>query len=260
MYRVFCTWLVCAVYMAFPYRSHSYIVATAKACWYKRGRVQGRLAPRLQAWGGSVQRPALLAFSRNGLAFPVAHRGAATPGWDRNMRRTTRLIAAASLFALCLPTSVDSARAASSVRKAQAAPRAQAPQPARSGPPHSFLFGSWTGGLFPVPAGSMTAASCLATPTVIFTRDVVLRATVADPVYLQRQIETVRTSPRGAEFRFISQGGGPVASSLGIEAPGSAGFGCESSDVLHVERRSETEIVFTGCTDFPNPLVRCPSR
>ena len=69
-----------------------------------------------------------------------------------------------------------------------------------------------------------------------------------------------RSAPRraAAEFRFIGQGGGAAASSLGIEGPGSSGFGCESADVLHVERRSENEIVLTGCTDFPNPLVRCP--
>lgn len=176
------------------------------------------------------------------------------------MRRTTRLIAAACAAALCLPAGLSGARAAPHAREAPAAPRTQAPQPTRSGPPHAFLFGSWTGGLFPVSAGSMTAASCLAAPTVIFTRDVVLRATVSDPVYLQRQVETVRTSPRGAELRFISQGGGAAATALGIEGPGSTGFGCESADVLHVERRSENEIVFTGCTDFPNPLVRCPSR
>ena len=180
------------------------------------------------------------------------------------MRLATRLISAAGLAA-CLASALP-ARAAPRAHDTQNTPHAQppqadkAPRAARGGPPHAFLFGSWTGGLFPVPAGSLTAASCLATPTVIFTRDVVLRATIADPVYLQRQIETVRTSPRGAEFRFITQGGGAAASSLGIEAPGSTGFGCESADVLHVERRSENEIMLTGCTDFPNPLVRCPSH
>ena len=177
------------------------------------------------------------------------------------MRLATRLIAAAGLATLCL--AAGPGRAAPRAHEAQGVPRAHAPQgatPARGGPPHAFLFGSWTGGLFPVPAGSLTAASCLATPTVIFTRDIVLRATVTDPVYLQRQIETVRTSPRGAEFRFISQGGGPAASTLGIEPAGSSGFGCDDPDVLHVERRSENEIAFTGCADFPNPLVRCPSH
>ena len=178
------------------------------------------------------------------------------------MRLATRLTAAAGLAALCLASGVP-AQAAPRARVTQGTPHAPAPRAgtaARGGPPHAFLFGSWTGGLFPVPAGALTAASCLAAPTVIFTRDVVLRATITDPVYLQRQVETVRTSPHGAEFRFISQGGGAAASSLGIEGPGSSGFGCESADVLHVERRSENEIVLTGCTDFPNPLVRCPSH
>ncbi|MGI4977431.1 MAG: hypothetical protein ACRYG6_10850 [Janthinobacterium lividum] len=179
------------------------------------------------------------------------------------MRLATRLIAASCLAASC-PAAASPARAAPHGHEAQAAaPRSAAPRagtPARGGPPHAFLFGSWTGGLFPVPAGSLTAASCLASPTVVFTRDLVLRATLTDPVYLQRQDETVRTSPRGAEFRFISQGGGPAASTLGIEPAGSTGFGCEDADVLHVERRSENEIAFPGCVDFPNPLVRCPTR
>ncbi len=185
------------------------------------------------------------------------------------MRLPTRLIAASCLAASCA-AAASPVRAASSARAAPHGHEAQAPPPravatragapARGGPPHAFLFGSWTGGLFPVPAGSLTAASCLASPTVVFTRDLVLRATLTDPVYLQRQDETVRTSPRGAEFRFISQGGGAAASTLGIEPAGSTGFGCEDPDVLHVERRSENEISFPGCADFPNPLVRCPSR
>ena len=62
----------------------------------------------------------------------------------------------------------------------------------RGEPPHAWLFGSWTGGIFPVPSGTVSAESCLATPVVIFTRDVVLRATLTDPVYLQREIETVQ--------------------------------------------------------------------
>ena len=36
-----------------------------------------------------------------------------------------------------------------------------------------------------------------------------------------------------------------------------AGFGCESPDILHVQRHSENEISFPGCAEFPNPLVRC---
>lgn len=177
------------------------------------------------------------------------------------MRLATRLIAAGGLAALCLAPAQATPHGHEAPPHAAAPRAAQAPRAAaRGGPPHAFLFGSWTGGLFPVQAGSLTAASCLASPTVVFTRDLVLRATLTDPVYLQRQDETVRTSPRGAEFRFISQGGGPAASALGIEPAGSTGFGCEDPDVLHVERRSENEIAFPGCADFPNPLVRCPSR
>ncbi len=132
----------------------------------------------------------------------------------------------------------------------------------RGEPPHAWLFGSWTGGIFPVPSGTVSAEACLATPVVIFTRDVVLRATLTDPVYLQREIETVRTSPQGAEFRFTAAGGGasPAGDALGISQPQAPGFGCETADVLHVVRRGENEITFPGCADFPNPLVRCPGR
>jgi hypothetical protein len=38
------------------------------------------------------------------------------------------------------------------------------------------------------------------------------------------------------------------------------GFGCISPDVLRVQRRTENEITFPDCKDFPYPLVRCPAR
>jgi hypothetical protein len=125
-------------------------------------------------------------------------------------------------------------------------------------PPHSWLFGTWTGGIFPVPAG-VTAEACLSQPVVIFTRDLVLRATLTEQVLSQREIETVRAAPQGAEFRFAATG--PLPSSLlGGAAAGRVGFGCETADVLHVQRRGENEIAFPGCADFPNPLVRCHTR
>ena len=164
------------------------------------------------------------------------------------MRRPAPLpsLAAASLLAAALLPGLLPAPA-----------RAQA----RGEPPHAWLFGSWTGGIFPVPAGAISAQACLATPVVIFTRDVVLRATLTDPVYLQREIETVRTSPQGAEFRFTAApGSGQAAQALGLAGQQAPGFGCESADVLHVLRQGENEISFPGCADFPNPLVRCPSR
>ncbi len=134
-----------------------------------------------------------------------------------------------------------------------------ASQPAA--PPHAWLFGSWTGGLFPV-SSSMTAEMCRAQPTVIFTRDVVLRASLIESSYTQRGVETARSTPAGTEFHFM-----PGASALGaLDAgllgrqppPPQVGFGCENPDVLHVQRRGENEISFPGCRDFPEPLVRCP--
>lgn len=131
----------------------------------------------------------------------------------------------------------------------------------QSQPPHAWLFGSWTGGLFPVP-GNLTAQACLAAPVVIFTRDIVLRATLTDVTFTQRVIETARTNPNETEFRFSPANSGQAGNALlGVTAgPTAAGFGCESPDVLHVQRRSDNEITFPGCAEFPNPLVRCPAR
>lgn len=132
------------------------------------------------------------------------------------------------------------------------------PAAAQALPPHAWLFGTWTGGIFPIPAG-MSAQACLSQPVVIFTRDLVLRATLTEQTLAQREVETARSSPQGAEFRFAAGLGG--SSSL-FSAAGSrtAGFGCEDPDVLHVQRRGENEIAFPGCSDFPNPLVRCNTR
>jgi hypothetical protein len=131
-------------------------------------------------------------------------------------------------------------------------------------PPHAWLFGAWIGGMFPPPS-EVTAKTCLAQPTVIFTRDVVLRAVLTDTTYAQRQVATVRATAHGFEFRFeapltpASTGGGLLGLGGESQAPAAVGFGCESPDVLHVERRGENEIAFPGCEDFPNPLVRCPA-
>jgi hypothetical protein len=129
-------------------------------------------------------------------------------------------------------------------------PHAQATAPS---PPHAWLFGAWTGGLFPAPSG-VTAQQCLAQPTVIFTRDVVMRATLTDVTYAERVIETVRLTVNGSEFRFVS---GPPPTS---NTPSVVGFGCDSPDVLHVVRRGENEITFPDCAEYPYPLVRCPGR
>jgi hypothetical protein len=128
-------------------------------------------------------------------------------------------------------------------------------------PPHAWLFGTWTGGLFPA-TSSMTAQACLATPVVIFTRDVVLRATLTEATYEQRVVETARTDPNGTEFRFAPAANeAPINPLLGVpDATQNRGFGCEDPNVLHVHRRGDNEISFPGCADFPNPLVRCPTR
>jgi len=124
-------------------------------------------------------------------------------------------------------------------------------------PPHAWLFGTWTGGIFPAPSG-LSDQACLSQPIVIFTRDLVLRATITDQTLTQREIETARTSSQGAEFRFTAASGG--SGLLGTGAGPEVGFGCTSPDELHVQRRGENEIMFPGCADFPNPLVRCHMR
>jgi hypothetical protein len=136
-----------------------------------------------------------------------------------------------------------------------------AQQPNGSGSiPHAWLFGSWTGGLFPVPSG-LTAQMCLAQPVVIFTRDIVLRATLVDQVYHQRGIETVRAEPGATDFRFAPTIEPGSAGLFGNSPPQPAlGFGCPDPNSLHVVKRSDNEIVFEGCADFPEPLIRCPAR
>jgi len=123
-------------------------------------------------------------------------------------------------------------------------------------PPHAWLFGTWTGGIFPIPAG-MTPQACLSQPVVIFTRDLVLRATLTEQTLTQREIETVRMTGAGAEFRFAGIGASPTALVGGTRG---GGFGCDTPDMLTVQRRGENEISFPGCADFPDPLVRCQTR
>ncbi len=135
---------------------------------------------------------------------------------------------------------------------------AQTPAPL----PHAWLFGSWTGGLFPPPA-SLSAQECLASPTVIFTRDAVLRASPVDVTYVQTLVETVRAVPGGVEFRLAqpaqsTQTGG--AFGLAPDPAADPGFGCANPDLLRVQRRGEDQIAFPGCHDYPYPLVRCPAH
>ena len=130
-------------------------------------------------------------------------------------------------------------------------------QPANS-VPQAFLLGAWTGGLFPAPT-VVSATLCLAQPTVIFTRDVVMRATFTDAYYVQRLVETARGTGTGVDFRFNATPGPGAAGLNGFTGTSSGGFGCDSPDVLHVQRISANEIKFPGCADFPFPLIRCPA-
>ena len=121
--------------------------------------------------------------------------------------------------------------------------------------PHEWLFGSWTGGMFPPPTPSARAAP--RQPTVIFTRDVVLRSGLLDPAYRQRIIETVVTRADGATFRFS-----PVVppGTAAARLPPDIAFGCPGGpDTLEVLRVGPDEIVFPDCRDMPSPLRRCGS-
>ncbi len=126
-------------------------------------------------------------------------------------------------------------------RPAEPAVGVQAP----AGPPHAWLFGVWTGGLFPVLDG-MAAQDCKAQPTIVFGRDAVGHSTLLGTGLVQRVIETVRTTPTGAEFRFAP------------DATADAGFGCDDPNTLHVARADGNRISFPNCAAFPYPLERCP--
>ena len=120
-------------------------------------------------------------------------------------------------------------------------------------PPHAWLFGTWTGGLFPVPE-RMSSQACFSQPVVIFTRDLVMRATLTQQELTQRLVETARATPGGTEFRFAAAA---QLSSMFGAAQGVVGFGCATPNELTVQRVSENEISFPGCADFAYPLVRC---
>ncbi len=130
---------------------------------------------------------------------------------------------------------------------AQSRPRHEPERPQAKGPPHAWLFGTWTGGLFPVLEGQL-AQDCRTQPTVAFAQDAVAHASLTASSMTQRIIETVRTSPSGAEFRFTP------------DATDAAGFGCDDPNDLHVAREASTAISFPRCAAFPYPLERCPPR
>lgn len=163
----------------------------------------------------------------------------------RSMRRM--ILLALLAIAVALP-------AAAQQRQGQR----RAPPPAE---PHAFLFGTWIGGTFPPPRG-VPAARCLAMPSIIITRDLVMRTTLLDQTLRQRVVQSVRVTPEGWEFRFRPA---PPPSALGGGLLGGAtpepGFGCgDDPNLLVVQRRGANEIAFPNCTDFPSPLVRCPAQ
>ncbi len=131
---------------------------------------------------------------------------------------------------------------------------AGSPTAQQADPPHAWVFGTWTGGIFP--AGETEGARCTGSPAVIFTRDVVLRASPFDAVYRQRLVETVSGGPEALEFRFAPAP--PQASAFGARLPADFGFGCPAGpNALRVERRGPNEIAFPNCGEFPLPLRRC---
>ena len=151
------------------------------------------------------------------------------------MRRRARFLSVIAAAAL-----------AASAALAQPRPRHEAaPAPHTAAPPHAFLFGTWTGGLFPV-LDTMLEQDCRTQPTVVFSQDVVGHATLTGAALVRREVETVRTTPAGAEFRFTPSDDDP------------AGFGCENPNVLHVERNKDGSVSFPNCSAFPYPLQRCP--
>lgn len=126
--------------------------------------------------------------------------------------------------------------------------------------PHSFLFGAWVGGVFPPPT-TLSGRECMAHPTVIFTRDVVMRANMMEVTFTQFMVETVRDSGRGLEFRLLSASGAPMsAGALGGGPAADPGFDCGDPGLLRVQKRGENEISFPNCGEYPYPLIRCPSH
>jgi hypothetical protein len=130
-----------------------------------------------------------------------------------------------------------------------AADAQQEPQAA----PHAWLFGTWTGGIYP--ATETEGASCAGQPTVIFTRDVIMRVSVLEVPYRQRLIETVAGGPDSVEFRLAPASA--AIAPLGGRLPPDSAFGCANPNNLRVERRGPNEIVFPNCAEFPSPLKRC---
>ncbi len=158
------------------------------------------------------------------------------------MRRAIICLSAVSMLAAGAAAQTRPHRPAASAHPAAPARAAAPARPA--GPPHAWLFGTWTGGLFPVLDG-MVEQDCRVQPTVSFDRDHVVHAMLTNSATAERIIETVRTTPEGAEFRLTPSADDP------------AGFGCDDPNVLYVMRQSDNTISFPRCAAFPYPLQRC---
>ena len=104
-------------------------------------------------------------------------------------------------------------------------------------PPHGWLFGAWTGGLFPPPS-TLSAQECLALPVVIFTRDLVMRAVITDQLYTQRLVETARHS-EGVESGFPARlrQHPPGPSACRLATPTRSASAASAPDILRVQRR-----------------------
>lgn len=117
----------------------------------------------------------------------------------------------------------------------------------RQGPPHEWIFGSWSGGIFP--AVDTEGPGCFGNVSIIFMRDLIMRVSSLDFAFRQRAIETVAVTNDGLEFRLIPLPGRPQPE---------IGFGCEGNpNLLRVTRRGPDEVLLPGCVEFPSPLRRC---
>ena len=99
---------------------------------------------------------------------------------------------------------VMTAGAAHAQSRARPDPRVERSQ-SRPVPPHAWLFGAWTGGLFPV-LPDQVAEDCRSDQTMVFTQDVVAHGSLTGSGLTQRVIETVRTSPQGRGFQVCPGG------------------------------------------------------
>lgn len=127
-------------------------------------------------------------------------------------------------------------------------------QPAE--PPHTWAFGTWTGGFFP--PGDTENPACAGQPSVIITRDVVLRSAPLEVPLRQRLIETAAAEPGRLTIRLAPLV--PPGSPLAARLPPGTGFGCKGDpNLLVIERTGPDEITFPDCADFPARLKRCGS-